>query len=101
MKTRLFYIIPGLMALLILLVACSSSAVITTTLSPSSTSSVDGASLVQERCTACHSLSRVQNARFSAAEWKTVVDLMISRGAQLTPDEETVVVNWLAVNYGN
>ncbi len=85
---------------LIVVTACSSAAS-TGTISPgTSTVAIDGATMVAERCTACHSISRVEGARFSATEWKTVVDTMIAKGAQLTPDEESIVVKYLAANYG-
>jgi cytochrome c-type biogenesis protein CcmH/NrfF len=89
------------------LIACSSSTPTTTSEPPSSTissapstSTLDGATLVQQRCTVCHSLSRIESSHHSATEWQTIVDSMIQRGAQLTPEEETVVLNYLAANYG-
>jgi hypothetical protein len=48
----------------------------------------------------CHPLSRVESTKHTAADWKTIVDMMISRGAQLTPEEAIVVVNYLATNFG-
>ncbi len=90
-------------SVLVLLVAISISSCSSGTSSPTSASTastLDGATLVQERCSKCHPLTRVESVRYSATDWKTVVDLMISRGAQLTPEEETAVVNYLAANYG-
>jgi cytochrome c-type biogenesis protein CcmH/NrfF len=100
MKNRTLAVIPLLLTLLMLAPACSSAIPITITLSPSTATSTDAAALVQERCTVCHSLTRVENARYSAADWKMVVDTMIAKGAHITPEEEAVVVNWLAANYG-
>jgi cytochrome c-type biogenesis protein CcmH/NrfF len=88
-----------ILAVILLITACSSGAS-STTAAPASTTAVDGATLLQERCTVCHTLSRAESSRHTAADWKTIVDMMISRGAQLTPDEETVVVNYLASKYG-
>jgi cytochrome c5 len=68
--------------------------------SPTSTTSIEGATLVQQRCTVCHSITRVESAHHSASQWQSIVDSMIRRGAQLTPEEETVVVNYLAATYG-
>jgi hypothetical protein len=48
----------------------------------------------------CHPLARVESSGHTATQWKTIVNTMISRGAQLTPDEKTVVVNYLAANFG-
>jgi cytochrome c-type biogenesis protein CcmH/NrfF len=97
MKIRLTAIFCALVVLIVFSSACSSGSSNTT---PSSTSALDGATLVQERCSVCHPLTRVESANHTAAEWKTIVNTMISRGAQLTPEEETAVVNFLAANYG-
>jgi hypothetical protein len=43
---------------------------------------------------------RVENSRYTAAQWKTIVDTMTSKGAQVTPEEEPVIVNYLSTNYG-
>jgi hypothetical protein len=61
---------------------------------------LDGATLVQERCTVCHPLTFVEKSKHTAADWKLIVDTMIGRGAKLTSDEETLVVNYLAATYG-
>jgi hypothetical protein len=97
MKPRYSVLLVILTAAIIFLSACSSQA---STASPGATSSVDGATLVQERCTKCHPLTRVVNSRYTAAQWKTIVDTMISKGAQVTPEEEPVIVDYLAANYG-
>lgn len=94
--------------LIILVISACSSANVSqateppssSTSSPASTNTIDGATLVNQRCTVCHSISRIDSAHHSAAEWQTIVGSMIRRGAQLTPEEETVVVNYLAATYG-
>jgi cytochrome c-type biogenesis protein CcmH/NrfF len=97
MKNRWIFLLMILTAVMILVSACSSGA---STPTPGGTSSLDGATLVQERCTKCHLLSRVEQSTHTAAQWKTIVNTMISRGAQLTPEEESVVVNYLVANFG-
>lgn len=97
MKSRYVVLMVRITAIMIFLSACSSQA---TSTSPGATSSVDGATLVQERCTKCHPLMRVENSRYTAAQWKTIVATMTSKGAQVTPEEEPVIVNYLSTNYG-
>ena len=96
MKTRTTPLILTILVLMLFLAACSSGA--STTTSPTTT--LDGATLVQERCSKCHPLDRVTNARGTAAEWAAAVQAMVARGAQLTPEEETVVINYLSTTYG-
>ena len=96
MKTRTTAVILTMLVLMLFLAACSSGASATTTPTPT----LDGATLVQERCSKCHTLDRITNARGTVTEWAAVVQNMITRGAQLSPEEQTVVVNYLATTYG-
>jgi cytochrome c-type biogenesis protein CcmH/NrfF len=97
MHKRLTVILVALLVFILFASACSSG---TSNTTPASTSALDGATLVQERCSVCHPLGRVESASHTAAEWKTIVNTMISRGAQLTAQEETAVINYLSANYG-
>jgi mono/diheme cytochrome c family protein len=62
-------------------------------------SSAGGLALMQQRCSACHSLSRVTSVQKTAAQWKSTVDRMVNNGARLSPAEEQTLVNYLAQNY--
>jgi cytochrome c5 len=59
----------------------------------------DGATLLRERCTVCHTLERVESAHKSAEEWEQTVSRMIGRGARLTAEEKTVLLEYLATHY--
>lgn len=59
----------------------------------------DGNALMEARCTKCHSLDRVKAAKKDAAGWKTTVDRMVGRGAELSPEEAEVLVKFLAETY--
>jgi hypothetical protein len=90
--------------LLILLAATLLSACGTSNSSSSSNNgntgaALDGKGLMQERCSVCHSTSRITSAHKTAAEWKTTVDQMIQRGAQLSSSEEQTLIDYLAQNY--
>jgi cytochrome c-type biogenesis protein CcmH/NrfF len=97
MKARLATILIAFLVLLVFSSACSSGSSNTT---PASTTQLDGATLVQQRCSVCHPLGRVESSNHTAAQWNTIVNTMISRGAQLTSEEKTVVVDYLAANFG-
>ncbi len=99
--TREFY--PWLIALTTVVVgilaACGGR-----TETPSPTAAVssavaDGATLLQERCTVCHTLERVESAHKTAEEWERTVARMIGRGAKLTEAERAVLVEYLAAKY--
>jgi hypothetical protein len=62
-------------------------------------SAADGQTLMQTRCSVCHSLDRVTSAHKTAAQWKNTVDRMINNGAQLSSAEEQVLVNYLVQTY--
>ena len=56
--------------------------------------------LLQDRCTACHSLARVEKAQKTREEWDQTVSRMVGKGVQLTEDEQSALVEYLAETYG-
>jgi hypothetical protein len=52
--------------------------------------------LVQQYCTACHSVDRILAARKTAAEWQLTVARMVAKGANLTATQQTIVATLLA-----
>jgi len=60
---------------------------------------LDGKSLVEERCTGCHDLGRVERAKKTEEEWKATVERMVSKGTQLNQAEQEVVIQYLAEAY--
>jgi len=71
------------------------------TANPAATSApaADGASLVESRCTVCHTLDRVKAAKKTKDQWTATVAKMISNGAKLTPAEQTIVIDYLTKTY--
>lgn len=61
---------------------------------------LDGETLVQERCTVCHGLSRVESVQQAEDEWRTTVERMVAKGADLSTEEQEVVIRYLAETYG-
>jgi len=59
----------------------------------------DGQALLNDRCTKCHNLNRVTSAKKSASDWENTVSRMVGKGAQLTTDEQKVLVDYLAKTY--
>jgi hypothetical protein len=59
-----------------------------------------GKVLIQNRCTKCHTLKRVKAHmnKLDAKGWSDTVKEMIGKGADLTPEEREVVVNFLSRN---
>lgn len=55
-----------------------------------------GDQLVNERCTVCHTRERIDMAQKSREEWAATVDRMIGNGAQLSPEEREIVIEYLA-----
>jgi hypothetical protein len=61
----------------------------------------DGPALLQERCTGCHGLSRITSEDGTREEWDQVVRDMVSRGAKLSAEEITLLVDYLAATYAD
>jgi cytochrome c5 len=60
---------------------------------------LDGKALLEERCTSCHDLGRVERARKTEAEWKATVERMVGKGAQLSQAEQEAVIQYLTEMY--
>jgi len=56
----------------------------------------DGATLMEERCTVCHSTSRILEASKDLAGWQATIDRMVGKGAELTTEEQAVLAEYLA-----
>ena len=56
----------------------------------------DGDALLQERCTACHDLGRVESASKTADEWRKTIERMIGKGARLNDAEKEALIEFLA-----
>lgn len=82
----------------LLLASCGTSAAIPASIQNSSAIS-DGQSLLEERCTSCHSTRRITSSHFNDAQWTMVVDTMINKGAQLSHQEQQILINYLAQTY--
>jgi cytochrome c5 len=94
------------LVLMAVLVACGSSSSQPTqgpssaTVSPAGASTQDGATLLETRCSTCHSADRAKQAKKTHDQWDQTVTRMIGKGAQLTAAEKTVLVDYLAKTYG-
>lgn len=51
--------------------------------------------LIDERCSVCHSTERVYSADYSAEEWSSTFDDMITKGADVDETEKTIMIDWL------
>jgi mono/diheme cytochrome c family protein len=94
------------LVLMALLVACGSGsseptqAPSSATVSPAEMPAQDGATLLEARCSICHSADRAKQVKKTRDEWDQTVTRMIDRGAQLTEAEKAALVDYLASTYG-
>jgi mono/diheme cytochrome c family protein len=68
--------------------------------SPTSLPPGKGKAIVQRTCVSCHALKVVTTKRATKEQWSAVINLMLSKGADLDDDEVDVVVDYLAKNFG-
>jgi hypothetical protein len=59
----------------------------------------DGKALMEDRCSVCHSLDRIQSAHKTAEAWAASVTRMIGHGAVLSADEQLLINQFLADTY--
>jgi cytochrome c5 len=56
--------------------------------------------LLETRCTLCHTLERVEKKKVDRAGWEKIVERMKEHGAKLDDDEREALVEYLTVAYG-
>ncbi len=59
---------------------------------------VDGAAMLEQSCTKCHTLERVMAKQWTSEEWGKNVDAMIGKGAEVS--DKAALVAYLAETYG-
>ncbi len=59
----------------------------------------DGKALLEARCGQCHSLSKTTSQQKTQEQWQQTVLEMVEKGAQLSTDEQTTLVTYLAETY--
>jgi hypothetical protein len=120
MRTRHVLGLFGIVATAMLLAACSSTAapagsavqkptaaaestpvatsapVPATEASGTKLSAAEAWTIVQAKCTVCHTLDRVTKAKLDWKGWNAAVDHMVKNGSKLTPEERTAIVDYLA-----
>lgn len=60
---------------------------------------IDGAKLLEERCSVCHKSDRPKAAKKSMADWDKTVSRMMGKGAKLSAAEKKALVEHLAKTY--
>ena len=96
MKKLVFTLILISTLLLLVMAACTSSTPATQDQAPASDT---GTSLVNERCSQCHSVNTVKAMNLTKDEWTQTVDRMIRKGANLNEEEKKLVIEYLDANY--
>lgn len=61
---------------------------------------IDAKALLETRCTVCHGVERTTSLKKDRAGWEQTVNRMITKGAELTPEEAQALIDYLAENYG-
>lgn len=59
-----------------------------------------GKQLVEEICTFCHGLSKLEGHEYTRDEWVSVTKGMIFEGAPVTDEEYALILNYLEKNFG-
>jgi hypothetical protein len=59
----------------------------------------DVETLARQRCSECHPLSRVTDARKAREGWQQTVERMVDHGARLNEEEQQAVVDYLSATY--
>jgi hypothetical protein len=58
-----------------------------------------GLELIQRSCVSCHDIFMITSKRKTPDEWATVLDVMATRGAEVTPEEMQVIEEYLSQHF--
>ncbi len=97
-KKNVAILIVVLLVMVAMLVACN-AATPQPTQAPAAPAQTDGATLLETRCSVCHSADRPKQAKKTADQWNQTVTRMMGKGAKLTEAEKTVLLDYLAKTY--
>jgi mono/diheme cytochrome c family protein len=50
---------------------------------------------VDNACSKCHGIKKVESASKNASEWEATLDRMIKKGAKVTPEERDAILKYL------
>lgn len=84
---------------LVLLSACAKAAPTTAPVTSEASVAAEGQTLLETRCTTCHTLDKATNQNGNASKWTRIVEQMITKGAQLSDAEKAVLIDYLAATY--
>ena len=59
-----------------------------------SSPAMEGKMLLEQRCTTCHNLDRVNAMNTDQAGWDKIIDRMIQKGAKLNAGERQKVIDY-------
>ena len=59
----------------------------------------DGKAIVETACTACHELTLITTAGHTPADWKLLVERMVSAGAEVPKNQIAMVTEYLSKNF--
>ncbi|HEX5229750.1 MAG TPA: cytochrome c [Bryobacteraceae bacterium] len=59
-----------------------------------------GRELVEDVCTYCHNLDRLQGKELTREEWRGLTKGMISEGAPVTDEEYSAILDYLVKQHG-
>ncbi len=59
-----------------------------------------GGEILNANCGGCHGLNRTTSGGKNKSDWKDTVDRMMGKGADVKPEEEDVLLTYLAKYYG-
>jgi len=59
-----------------------------------------GRELVEDVCTYCHGLQKLQGEELTREEWRGLIKGMIFEGAPVTDEEFSLILDYLAANFG-
>ena len=99
-RIKIAVVLALIAVLAIAVVGCSQSASAPSTGSESAApsggeSAGDGQALVEQKCTMCHPINQVNEAKYDAAGWEALISRMEQNGLVVTAEERQAILDYL------
>lgn len=90
-------VVAMVMCALLALGACKAEELEPVAPTPGEATGLDGATILQAKCTGCHNLERIESAEYDDVGWAQVIDRMIDKGADVSTDEAAALAEYLSL----
>ena len=94
-RIRIAVLLALVAVLAVAVVGCSSGPSSESAAPAGGDSAAGGQALVEQKCTMCHPINQVNEAKYDQAGWEALITRMEQNGLVVTPEERQAILDYL------